>query len=632
MPFFFIMSGYCCGDRNYELGFKKYFIKYTKSLFVPALIVRALYYLVGMAPFDYAAPTWVKSLASIFLLPTMEWFMMALFFSKLLFYWVRKLVDLSDDPGYQRIVSLFVIALAFYAGETWNRAGLHDWPAWFPAMIDCTLIALSFVTFGDRCKKENIAAIYEKHKAAALTGGGIAVLMILWLIRFQSYTNVSNMAFGNSSISYYVFACVISLYTIALCRRVTEVAAGSNIVLRAVALLGRNTMTVYPGHTIIFFLLNQSIYKITGKLYVPMHDFKTSLIFVYFIVSVAILLLVCYTAEKMKQVIKARNCGTICALAGIAVLALAFGLRAGLSRYQAVHRAPDEAAAVSDAAAGSDLAIDSVEDLLAFRDSVNAGTDYEGCTVVQSADIDLSGIENFEPIGLFGSDHYFCGTYDGAGHSIFGLHIAREDNCALFPILGGTVCNLTIESGSITGACAGSFASHATSDGQARIINCINRAAVHGTIRAGGIADNFNGQIANCINTGSVQADSGTVGGIVSYSAQDIRSSYSSVAPLFPVIFSFKGNGLLSGGEENLTKSYNFRLGREARAEKLSLTPIEITGDVYAHSQARSVPYALGQVWYYIISYWIDAVLWVGIAVLVIKAGKLRRAWLSSPC
>lgn len=624
MPFFFIISGYCCSERNYELSFGRYFIKYAKSLAVPSLFLRVLYQLIGVIPMDFTSPTWVRDFFANWLSPSAEWFIMALFFSKLLFYWVHKLIHCSADAKIQKLISVAAIAVSFYLGETWNRVGLHFWPAWFPMAIDCGLVGLSFVIIGYWARREDLEQLYREHRTTVLTGGAIAVLLILWLIRFQSYTNVCDMAFGNSSISYYIFACVLSFFALFFSLWLCEKATGGSLVSGSVALLGRNTMIVYPGHIIVIFLLNQSIYKLTGKLYVPMHDFKTSLIFVYFIVNVLVLLLVCFVVEKAKRVVKARRLGTVCAVAGIAALCLAVGLRGALADRPGDGAATAEEAAATEVTAGSDLTIGSVEDFLAFRDSVNAGTDYAGCTVVQTADIDLSGIENFEPIGIFDSGHYFCGTYDGAGHSISGLHIIREDNAALFPILGGTVCNLTIESGDISGVCVGSFASHATADGQARLVNCVNRAAVHGIGRAGGIADNFNGRIVSCVNTGAVTSDAGVTGGIVSYSALDIKYSWSSAAPLFPDTLSFGGNELLDG-EEELVRSYNFRLGEAARAEKLSLTPLEKTGDSYAHSQAGSTVYTLGQAWYYIASYWADVLLWAAIALCVLKAKKAKK-------
>ena len=56
--------------------------------------------------------------------------------------------------------------------------------------------------------------------------------------------------------------------------------------------------------------------------------------------------------------------------------------------------------------------------------------------------------------------------------------------------------NLGIESGEISGACCGSFASHAASS-SACIINCYSKAKVNAS-RAGGIVDNFIGSVINC--------------------------------------------------------------------------------------------------------------------------------------
>lgn len=132
----------------------------------------------------------------------------------------------------------------------------------------------------------------------------------------------------------------------------------------------------------------------------------------------------------------------------------------------------------------------SVEDLVNFRDLVNSGEDFKGKYIEQIENIDLSSIKNWIPIGIYGNDSYFNGTYNGTGHKIFNLNISSNENVGLFGLLGGTVINLVIESGMIKGACVGSIASHSASGSNAYIINCYNKASLNGT-RAGGIADNF---------------------------------------------------------------------------------------------------------------------------------------------
>lgn len=172
--------------------------------------------------------------------------------------------------------------------------------------------------------------------------------------------------------------------------------------------------------------------------------------------------------------------------------------------------------------------IDSTEALCLFRDNVNRGYSYYGEYVCQTADLDLSGIENWVPIGIFESGAYFEGCYNGAGHTISGLTIyAPGENVGFFGALGGTVVNLGITSGSVTGNCIGAIASHAA-HGNARIVNCYSGVSLTGN-RIGGIADNFAGaKIYNCLNTGEIPESSG---GIVGYNGM-VADCFSTTADI----------------------------------------------------------------------------------------------------
>ena len=111
------------------------------------------------------------------------------------------------------------------------------------------------------------------------------------------------------------------------------------------------------------------------------------------------------------------------------------------------------------------ISIYTVDDLKAFRDKVNAGTNYRDYVVKLEADLDLSGISSWTPIGRVytdGSDKYydFYGTFDGQGHTISHLTVGDDDsytsedghNNGLF---GGTrnatVRNLIVENATIKG-------------------------------------------------------------------------------------------------------------------------------------------------------------------------------------
>lgn len=68
------------------------------------------------------------------------------------------------------------------------------------------------------------------------------------------------------------------------------------------------------------------------------------------------------------------------------------------------------------------------EDLVAFSEYVNAGN--YGANAILTADIDMSSVENFTPIGHFGNeanDKYY-GTFDGQGHKISNLTAVFPEN------------------------------------------------------------------------------------------------------------------------------------------------------------------------------------------------------------
>ncbi len=186
---------------------------------------------------------------------------------------------------------------------------------------------------------------------------------------------------------------------------------------------------------------------------------------------------------------------------------------------------------ISDKFSGSGLETDpyqinNLDDLIFFRNLVNAGFSFDGCWFRQTKDIDLQSVNNWTPIGVFDGPNYFYGVYDGAGHTIQNLYIDRADNAGFFGRLAGIVMNLGIESGSIKGVCVGGIASHSL-PGYAMILNCYNKADIYGTVRAGGIADNFlDGYIINCWNSGKVESD-GMDAGICSYAANWVYNCYS---------------------------------------------------------------------------------------------------------
>ena len=94
--------------------------------------------------------------------------------------------------------------------------------------------------------------------------------------------------------------------------------------------------------------------------------------------------------------------------------------------------------------------------LAKFAVEVDSGNTYAGQYVVLGADIDLSGVESWNPIGAesAAADKIFRGTFNGGGHSITGLRIdaqptSGEANYGLFSMLGN---NAVVKNLNVTGA------------------------------------------------------------------------------------------------------------------------------------------------------------------------------------
>lgn len=143
--------------------------------------------------------------------------------------------------------------------------------------------------------------------------------------------------------------------------------------------------------------------------------------------------------------------------------------------------------------------ISNASQLSKFAESVDGGENYLGKYIALDADIDLSGIENWNPIGAEGTasanlDKIFAGDFDGRGHIINGLTIAtnedapyaEESNVGLFSTLLSTakVSGIKLENVNINvagekvvraGGITGDITSNTVSgmEGHALVDNCI---------------------------------------------------------------------------------------------------------------------------------------------------------------
>ena len=167
--------------------------------------------------------------------------------------------------------------------------------------------------------------------------------------------------------------------------------------------------------------------------------------------------------------------------------------------------------------------VNNANDLAKISDVIlKFDADFEGMYFQQTTDIDLSGIDNWTPIGTIGLP--FGGTYDGASHQILNLKInTTESFQGLFGFVTGVVKNVTVTgdiivttenlpySHSLVGGIAGGI------NNGAEIINCVNYVNIQADSSAGGIVGEIletdlalcgevYSKVTNCINYGNITA------------------------------------------------------------------------------------------------------------------------------
>lgn len=192
--------------------------------------------------------------------------------------------------------------------------------------------------------------------------------------------------------------------------------------------------------------------------------------------------------------------------------------------------------------------ISSADDLILLQKHVQNGNNFVNCYFIQTRDIDLGSIPEWTPIGEFGKEFYFYGIYNGNGFTIKNLKCTKAINGGLFGHLGGTVCNLGLVDFEISGNYVGAIASHSIGN-TASIVNCYTNGQISG-IRAGGIADNFEGTIINCISYSKCKGIESA--GAVSYSNGNLINVYS--------LYDNVKCDILNPIANNLSKDFSFDL------------------------------------------------------------------------
>ncbi|MCL1921113.1 MAG: InlB B-repeat-containing protein [Kiritimatiellaeota bacterium] len=146
------------------------------------------------------------------------------------------------------------------------------------------------------------------------------------------------------------------------------------------------------------------------------------------------------------------------------------------------------------------------EELMGLSRLVNAGTtDFDGKTVILGADIDMSVIPPWLPIGT-NEAAVFMGTLDGQAKVVSGLEVAPGvyANAGLFGVLGanGVVKNVNV-----------------TLDGY----------TLNGSQNVGGLAGVNKGLIQNCQVLGGTLAGAGNIGGLAGWNQGVIQNAFGTV-------------------------------------------------------------------------------------------------------
>ena len=162
--------------------------------------------------------------------------------------------------------------------------------------------------------------------------------------------------------------------------------------------------------------------------------------------------------------------------------------------------------------------------------STNLSGNYAlGKNIDASATSGWNGGAGFTPLATFN------GKFDGLGKTISGLtiNLPATDNIGLFSVNAGTISNVGVISGTITGR---STTGGLAGENQGTITGSYSTNAVNGEHFVGGlVGNNFSGHtISNSYATGTVAASSYVTGGLVGQNSGTISNSYATGAVSTP--------------------------------------------------------------------------------------------------
>ncbi len=185
----------------------------------------------------------------------------------------------------------------------------------------------------------------------------------------------------------------------------------------------------------------------------------------------------------------------------------------------------DKICAVGNGSEGNPYQITNAQEL----SNLNKRLGIEGVFFVQQNDIDLSGVENWEPVGGYGRAH-FKGFFNGQGYKIQNLKISRseESSVGLFGWLdAGTLTNITLENCSVSGR---QYIGAVVGYNAGYLENISSSGDISGSSSVGGLVGCSAGTITSCDSHGMAFSTGGTVGGLVGTNFHFIEKSFSTAS------------------------------------------------------------------------------------------------------
>ena len=266
MPLFFMLSGMCCNLEKYKniKGFlkhkfstliKPYFIfsvvGFIICLFIPKWRISALS-LETLKQLLYNAQPELLHVGQI-------WFLVALFFSNILFYIIEKKL-FNKSNKYLKIIFYIMLAIVGYKIYGWINIPYFGRLPW---KIDVSITATIFLALGYYIKKIDLI---EKIGISKLN-----IVIILWLLFINilfgtilnGYVNICNCDYGNFILYYFsaISGCII------FCLLGYKLQK-----MKLLSYYGKNSLSMFSIHSMFLSLSEFVLYLIYNKNYYIMQN------------------------------------------------------------------------------------------------------------------------------------------------------------------------------------------------------------------------------------------------------------------------------------------------------------------------------------------------------------------------